>query len=454
MENKDLEMAEKIAGRVSKAGGRTFFVGGYVRDLLMNAENKDIDIEIHGITPSVLCEILDSLGERTEMGASFGVFGLSHYNLDIAMPRREHPCGKGHKDFEIFVDPFLGTKKAAQRRDFTINALMQDVLTGEIIDHFGGMEDLSNGVIRHVNDRTYGEDPLRVLRAAQFAARFGFRIAERTMELSASEDLTALAKERVFGETEKALLKSDTPSVFFKALRDMDQLNDWFPEIKDLIGVEQEPEFHPEGDVWNHTMSVLDAAAKLREKAHEPTYFMMAALCHDLGKTVSTQKTDGRIRSVGHEIRGVEIADVFVRRLTTETKLRKYVCNMVRLHMSPNLLADQNAGKKAFMRMFDRSCDPEDLLLLAKADRMGQDRETHYEKTEELLTGRLHEFKELMDRPFVQGRDLVGAGMEPGPEMHEALDFAHKLRLAGVPKEDALRQTMANYGKKKDKEYE
>ena len=187
MENRDLKMAEKIAACVADKGGRTFLVGGYVRDLLMGKHSKDIDIEIHGVQPKELENILDGLGSRTEMGASFGVYGLRGYDIDIAMPRQEEATGRGHKDFKI----------AAMRRDFTINAMMQDVLTGEIIDHFGGQEDLKKGVLRHVNPHTFAEDPLRVLRAAQFAARFSFSIAPETIELSQTMDLTTLAHERV-----------------------------------------------------------------------------------------------------------------------------------------------------------------------------------------------------------------------------------------------------------------
>ena len=443
MEDKNLCMARQVAEKVAAAGGRTFFVGGYVRDLLLQKENKDIDIEVHGVRPETLAGILDSLGERMEMGASFGVFGLRHYNLDIAMPRKEHATGRGHKDFEVFVDPFLGTEKAARRRDFTINALMQDVLTGEIVDHFGGVEDLRKGIIRHVNDESYAEDPLRVLRAAQFAARFEFRIDEETLRISGEMDLTSLARERIFGELEKALLKAEKPAVFFEILRDMGQLSDWFPEVQALIGVEQDAFFHPEGDVWNHTMAVLNAAAGLREMAGEPLCFMLSALCHDFGKVTATKVMDGRIRALGHEKEGVDIAGSFIRRITAETKVKKYVCNMVLLHMRPNLMADQQSGRKAFAKVFDRSVSPEDLLLLAKADRLGQDRDTGYEVTEAFLKLRLQEFEELMARPFVQGRDLLEAGVKPGPLMGEGVKYAHKLRLAGVPKEEALKQTLS-----------
>ena len=209
-------MARRVAEAVQQAGGRTYFVGGYVRDLLLGRENKDIDIEVHGVSVQCLEGILDQLGERLTMGASFGVMGLRHYDLDIAMPRSETANGRGHKDFEIFVDPFLGEDKAASRRDFTMNALMQDALTGEILDFFGGKDDILHRRIRHVNDQTFAEDPLRVFRAAQFAARFGFEVAEETTALSSTMDVTALPGERIMLELEKALLKAPKPSLFLR----------------------------------------------------------------------------------------------------------------------------------------------------------------------------------------------------------------------------------------------
>ena len=133
MEDKNYSMARRIAEKVAEAGGRTYYVGGMVRDRLCGRESKDVDIEIHGITPEMLRSILSTLGNVTSMGASFGILGLQHYDIDIAMPRKEHATGRGHKDFEVFVDPFLGPEKAALRRDFTMNALMEDVLTGEVL---------------------------------------------------------------------------------------------------------------------------------------------------------------------------------------------------------------------------------------------------------------------------------------------------------------------------------
>lgn len=450
MKNNDIEMARKIATKVADAGGRVYFVGGYVRDQLLNRENKDIDIEVHGVSVGKLEEIVDSLGNRTVMGASFGVFGLSHYDLDIAMPRTERSTGMGHKDFTVSVDPFIGPQKAAERRDFTMNALMQDVLTGEILDFFDGKSDLSKKRIRHVNDITFVEDPLRVFRAAQFAARFNFTVAPETIALSSTIDVNALAGERIMGELEKALLKAERPSIFFEELRKMNQLSVWFPEIESLIGVPQGKEHHPEGNAWEHTMQVLDEAAVLRKNAVEPLWFMLAVLCHDLGKATSTEEKDGKIHAYMHEENGVIEADQFLSRITKETKLKEYVLNMVRHHMEPTMMTGSGAHVKSYMKMFDRLVCPEDMLLLAQADYLGRKAEgkdyislsVEYSQRNDVLQKMLRTYKARMKEPYLMGRDLIDAGIEPGPIFHKVLAYTHKLRLAGRSKEEQLSQAL------------
>ena len=440
-----MEMAAAIAQLVKDAGGRAFFVGGFVRDRLLGIENKDIDIEIHAVAPEKLTGLLGTLGEVTSFGKSFGVFGLRHYRLDIAMPRSERAVGPGHQDFACTLDPFIGTLQAARRRDFTVNALMQDVLTGEVIDHFGGVIDLEHGLLRHIDDVRFSEDPLRVLRGAQFAARFGFSLAPETVAVCRKMDLSVLSSERVFGELEKALLKAGQPSVFFTVLREMRQLDTWFPEVRGLIGVPQPERYHPEGDVWNHTLLVLDEAARFREKAENPLGLMLSALCHDLGKPSATKvESDGRLHAFGHEQAGVIVTEQLLSRITHEKKLKKYVKNMVLLHMRPNMLAAQKAGQKAFNMLFDRAVSPGDLLLLCRADVLGSSTSPDvYSPAEALLQERLSDFRAIMDRPPVSGADLIAAGFSPGESFHEALDLAHRLQLAGVPRERALPQVLA-----------
>ena len=441
--DKNLLMARRIAEAVAAAGGRAYFVGGLVRDRILGRENKDVDLEIHGITPEKLVQVLEPLGQVMKNGSSFGIFGLRSYEIDIAMPRKENADSRGMRDFEDSVDPFLGCEKAARRRDFTMNALMEDVLTGEVLDFFGGRADLQAGLIRHVDPSTFREDPLRVLRAAQFAARFGFSVAEETVALSSSLDLRGLAPERILGEVSKALLKAPRPSVFFEELRRMRQLSFWFGEAEALIGVPQNPVHHPEGDAWIHTMLVLDAAAALRSQAEYPEGFLFSALAHDFGKAVSTTEEGGKIRALGHEKTGVELAKRFLRRISRETRLERYVLNMVALHMKPNMEAAARSSLKATMHMLDASVCPADLLLLAKADHFGKGDPGSYEETEAFLQDRLVRYRQRMALPFVQGRDLLEAGVQPGPDFTETLAYAHKLRLAGVPKENALAQSLA-----------
>lgn len=228
--NKDILLASKV----KEKGGRAFYVGGYVRDLLLNIPNKDIDIEVHGIAEKDLVAILNEIGEVDYYGRSFGIYALRHEDIEVALPRSEKVLGTGHRDFEISVDPDMGYKNAALRRDFTINALMMDVLSHEILDYFNGSYDLNKGIIRHVNDVSFVEDPLRVYRAAQFASRFGFKIDERTVELCKGIDTFVLSRERIEEELKKALLKAERAEIFFECLKEMNQKDVWFKGVNNL----------------------------------------------------------------------------------------------------------------------------------------------------------------------------------------------------------------------------
>lgn len=442
-QEKNMAMAREIARRVVQQGGSAYFVGGFVRDGLMGRESKDMDMEIHGLPCPVLEEILDKLGQRMTIGESFGIYALKGYDLDIALPRTEAVTGRGHRDFAVSVDPFLGTESACRRRDFTINAMMQDVLTGEIIDPFGGKDDLRRGILRHVWDASFGEDPLRVLRCAQFAARFSFHVAPETLALCRKMDLSSLPRERVWGELEKALLKADHPSRFFKILRKMEQLDGWFPELKALIGVPQNPRYHGEGDVWNHTMLVLDEAAKLRDRAEHPLWLLLAALTHDFGKAICTKEVGGTIHAYDHETLGLPLVERFLRRLTRESACIRYIINMGALHMKPISLAAANSAPKASNRMFDRAADPEGLILLALADDRGRICQVPRVDAQPWLTKRLTHYRQTMAQPHVTGQDLIDAGLTPGTDFSQILGYARKLRLAGVAKEPALKQTLA-----------
>lgn len=426
----------QIAQAIKRKGGSAYYVGGYVRDRLLGIENKDIDIEVHGIKPEELLEILKTFGNPKTYGQNFGIFGLN--GIDIAMPRKEKAIGRGHRDFEIDVDPYVGTKEASRRRDFTINALMQDVLTGEIIDHFNGREDLQNGIIRHIDDSSFVEDPLRVFRAAQFSARFNFKIDDSTLSLCKGIDVTNLSKERIEAELKKALLKSKKPSRFFEVLRQIDKLSFWFSELQQLIDLKQDPIYHPEGDVWIHTMQVLDNAQVYLNEVSNPYGFMLACLCHDLGKIVTTTIDGDRIHSYNHEIEGLPLAKQFLHRFTSEKDVVRYVLNMVELHMQPNVMAKDQSSLKATNHMFDNCVAPLDLIYLSICD---SDKEEN--DKQKFLFDRYQQYIEIMAKTYISGDDLIAAGYKPGEDFSELLDYAHKLRLAGVDKEKALKQVLS-----------
>ena len=448
---KDNEMAIKIAEKVKEKGGRTFYVGGLVRDELLGKENKDIDIEIHGVEFNDLKDILTDLGhiDERKVGDNFGILALKGYDIDIAMPRSEKPTGDGgHKDFIIETDPFIGYENAAKRRDFTINAMMKDVLSGEVLDYYGGLDDLKNGVIRHVDDDTFKDDPLRVLRAAQFASRFNFSIADETVELSKKMDLSQLSRERIAGELDKALLKSDKPSVFFNELNKMKQLDTWFPEVKALMDCEQSPLHHPEGNVYNHTMMVLDEAAKCRKESSNPRYFMVSTLCHDFGKpeTTAFNEEKGRVMALGHETAGVSVASGFIKRVYNENDMNKYVKNLVELHMEPlRMTSNEKTSNKSYMKLYDKCVAPEDLILLSRCDNLGKGNPADYTLKEQLLREKLGTYKELMAKPHVTGQDLIKCGCKPGPEFSEMLRYAHNCRLSGLDKDITMRQMSGEF---------
>lgn len=264
---------------------------------------------------------------------------------------------------------------------------------------------------------------------------------KRFLEEISQNDFGALSRETLLALLEKALLRLDQPSCFFETLRARGQLGCWFPEVQALIGVEQNPVHHPEGDVWNHTMRVLDQAALLRGRAENPFGLMLSALCHDFGKAVTTETVKGRIHAYGHEVQGIAIAKAFLSRLTEDEDLCAYAANMVWLHMRPNLLAEHGSSTK-LMQAFDASVCPGDLLLLVKADRLGMAVEQDYTPTERILRRRLSRYRKLMQRPQVTEEELSAAGLT-GKALEDALRYARSLHLVGQPKARVLDATVA-----------
>lgn len=443
--NKNIEIAKKIAEEVKEKNGRMYYVGGFVRDQLMNRENKDIDVEVFGITKEELIAIISKYGIVDQIGSSFGILKVFGLDIDFGFPRKETNTGSSHKDFSIQVDPNMTTLEAAKRRDFTMNALMQDVLTNEIIDHFNGVEDIQNKIIRYVDKNSFVEDELRVLRACQFAARFNFKISKDTIELCKTLDCTNLTKERIYTEVEKALLKSDKPSIFFEYAREIGILSKIFSPMDKLIGVEQEPKWHPEGDVWIHTMMVIDQAAKLREKSNYPLAYMFAAVCHDLGKITTTRRLHGKIVSYNHE-NELHLTKSFLKNITNNNDLIHSVLILVKNHMRPNILAKNNSSDKAVRKLIvetsGKLVNIQDGILLAKADRTGRGSDDmQVYNIDEWWNEKLASVNDNKTtiKPLVTGADLINIGYTQGKELGEILKYAFKLQIDGMSREEILK---------------
>lgn len=446
-----IQKIEELAKEVKKLNGETYFVGGYVRDKIINKiynkniEIKDIDVEIHGITIEKLKILLNKLGGYVEIGKSFGIFKLNGYDFDIALPRVETKKGLGHRDFDITVNPFLGTYNSSIRRDFTINSIMQNVLTGEYIDHFNGIDDIKNKIIRHIDEKTFVEDSLRVLRACQLSSRLDFEIYDYTRELCKNINIKNLSRERVYEELKKSLLMSNHPSKFFYELDKMNKLDYWFREIFMLKNIRENPKYHGEENTYIHTMLVIDEASKLRDNAEYPLYFMLSALCHDFGKIVSTKLINNNIHSINHEIEGIPIVKDFLTRITNEKKLIKYVINMTKLHMKPNRYAKDNSKIKYTNKMYYDSISPNDLILLSIADSKGKIQKIPYKDNSKFLLSRYEIYEEYMKRPYINGSDLINAGIKTDDNFKKWIDMATNFRLSGVKKENALKQILYYY---------
>lgn len=435
----------RLAKLVNGSDGRAMLVGGCVRDQLMGVEPKDWDVEVYGVEPKKLRELLDEFGDVNVVGEAFTVYKVGT-DLDVSLPRRERKVARGHRGFVVEGDPSMSFEEACSRRDFTVNAILQDPLTGEIVDPFNGREDIDKKILRHVSSETFTEDSLRVLRAAQFAARFEFDIARETVELCRSIDVNDLPKERIWGELEKLLLVAETPSIGLKWLYDLGVVDQLFPEMKALVGVPQEPEWHPEGDVDVHTMMVADEARKLIDDLpyERQVAVMLGAVCHDFGKPPTTVFMDGRWRSHAHDVAGVEPTLTFLDTLSIFTlngyDVRNQVVQLVRYHLKPGEYHKSKSpvGDGAFRRLA-RKVEPDLLYRVAKADSLGRNpdwlpldkrfdsaaQEWFIEKVREL------DIEKKAPDPILMGRHLIELGITPGPVFKRLLDAVYELQLDG-----------------------
>ena len=454
------KILENILKNLQELGATPILVGGCVRDYFLNKEIKDFDIEIFNFDSLELLEIsLKKFGNVKLVGKSFGVLTLKveGYDFDFALPRIEKKVGNSHTDFEVITNSNLSFEEAAIRRDFTINAIGYDYFKDEFIDPFNGIDDLKNRIIRHINDKTFIEDSLRVYRAIQFAARFEFDIDEKTKDLCKkivlSDELSYLPKERIYEEFKKLFLKSHKPSIGFELLRELGLLK-YFKELEVLINCEQEPEYHPEGDVWIHTLMCLDELAKILEKEkiedeYKKLYLFYGILCHDFGKPFCTKEINGKITSYKHESLGIEPTISFLEKLTNEKKFIEIVCSLVKNHLIPFQLYLSHSSEKAVKRL-SLKVNIEDLCLVCLADCLGRDIEDKC-KCYDAINWLNEKAKELEIhnepiKPLVQGRDLIALGYKPSKEFKEILEFAFDLQIdENLSKEEILSKITIKY---------
>jgi tRNA nucleotidyltransferase (CCA-adding enzyme) len=404
-----------------------------VRDAALGHPTVDVDIECFGIAVPDLEALLGTIAPVSLVGASFGVFKLGGLPIDVSVPRRERKTGQGHRAFEIEADPFLSPEAAAARRDFTINAIAWDPLSKRLVDPFDGLGDVQRRVLRHTSHQ-FAEDPLRVLRGMQLIARFDLHADPATVALCRTIEPEGLAAERVFDEWRKLILQGRSIGAGLAFLYDVDWLRH-HPELAALVGCPQDPEWHPEGDVFVHTGHVMDQFALARVGDEwEDLVVGFACLCHDLGKPATTAFVDGRWRSPGHEDAGLEPTRTFLGRMTNQHRLVEEVLPLVADHLKPDQLYQQGSGAAAVRRLANRVGRLDRLIRVATADRNGRPPSPtdDFPAARWLLeSARSLDVLDAPPDPIVKGRHLIAAGFEPGPGFGPLLAAAYEAQLDG-----------------------
>lgn len=437
MDGGALQQAVAIARVVREHHGRALIVGGFVRDRLLGDAADEVDLEVFGIPEQDLRTLLERTGKVDAVGQQFAVYKVNA--VDVALPRRESKTGRGHKGFAVTGDPDMSFADAARRRDFTVNAISWDPLTDEYIDPCDGRSDLQHRVLRVVDRDTFADDSLRVLRAVQFAARFDLVMDEVSKEICRALPLDDLPQERIWGEIEKLLLKAERPSIGFALARDLDVTVKLLPEVHALIDCPQEPEWHPEGDVWIHTLMVIDEARKRNDDLDRPRLatVMLGAVCHDLGKPSTTALIDGRIRSLGHEEAGVAPATQLLDRLNVHSldnfDVRAQVLGITAHHLKPGAFykVRDELGDGA-MRRLAQKVDLELLARVARADCLGRTGDFDCTAMDWFVEKARSLGVEHRPPPAIlMGRHLIALGVPPGPQMGEILREIYELQLDG-----------------------
>jgi tRNA nucleotidyltransferase (CCA-adding enzyme) len=438
----------RLLAALRAASGTPYVVGGAVRDSLLRLPIKDFDVEVFGLSAERLQPILAEHGRVDAVGQAFRVYKLSGVEgvegaVDVALPRRDSKVAPGHRGIAVEGDPGLSVEEAARRRDFTVNAMLFDPATGRLLDPWGGQRDLEARLLRAVDARTFGEDPLRALRAVQFAARYELAVDPATAALCATMPLAELPAERVFGEIEKLLLRARRPSLGLVLLRAWGMLPIIAPELLPLETTPQDPGWHPEGDVWAHTLQVVDEAAALLDDLGDDRprqlAVMLGALCHDLGKPATTRFEEGRMRSRGHEEAGLSPTTSLLDRWGVHTLLgydvRAQVLALVAHHLKPGQLFDEREKvSDGAIRRLARKCEPDLLYRVAKADCLGRRPGAFEPVAMEWFRERVRALDVAVrpPEPILKGRDVIALGVTAGPEVGRVLRAVYERQLDGA----------------------
>lgn len=436
-----------IANAIRNEGGVAYLIGGAVRDHMFgmihgeDMPTKDWDVEVFSVQPDRLAEILSSFGSVDAVGKSFGVLKLHRDGefFDFSVPRTESKSGKGHKGFIPSPDPDLSPFEATLRRDLTVNSFMYDIVGETVIDYHGAVNDVRERRLSATSSDRFPEDPLRVKRLMYFGGLLDCAADDRTLELARgiSDTFVELPKERIWGEWDKFARKSKVPSTGMINLLGSGWLVH-YPEIDALVGLPQEPSFHPEGDVWNHTLHALDAsvgiAARERLSPEERSVLFLATLCHDFGKASTTAPDEGGIiRSKGHEQAGIAPTVSFLNRIGAPETLLEEVPRLVGTH-----LRHLNSTSPRSVRRLAREIAPSTIEMLSfviEADHSGRPPlPPSLPENARVMVEIAREEGVRNQAPvrIVMGRHLLPLGYLPGRSMGEILLQAEEAQLDGV----------------------
>jgi len=427
-----------LCQHIQQLNGKAWLVGGCVRDLILDQTPKDYDIEVFGLEMSLLQAALNKLGRTALVGQQFGVLKLwmDGFEFDVALPRSEIKSGPGHRGFDVTPDPFVSEQSASLRRDFSINAMMFDPLNNSLIDYHDGVKDLENKTLRHVSP-AFSEDPLRPLRAMQFAARFQLKLHPQTATLCRSliEESATLPKQRIWREWQK-WCHAPHPSYGLQLLQDCGWLS-LYPSLEDMVDCPQSPYWHPEGDVWRHTLQVCDQAASVAKRYQlddENTEILaLAALCHDVGKPKSTtMDQSGHISSSEHSQSGVPFSICFLDQIAAPHRFAPYISALVAEHITHI----HGAPTARAVRRLSHRLEPANIELwemLVEADASGRaPAPTSRPALPWLQLAQELQHHQQKPHAILNGKMLLQLGISPGPEMGLILDKAYHAQLDGL----------------------